>query len=162
MTGHMFGAAGGAEAIATIMALREGICPPTINLDTPDPECDLDYTPNVAVKAPLTLGLSNSFGFGGHKGHFPGNPIVPGVILCEIMAQSCFPLFMEDLPGKLALYRGLDAVKFRSTVKPGDECEITARLVDHKGNVYVCDAQLSVAGKRAAQARITVALVPQE
>lgn len=96
------------------------------------------------------------------EGHFPGNPIVPGVILCEIMAQSCFPLFMEDLPGKLALYRGLDAVKFRSTVKPGDECEITARLVDHKGNVYVCDAQLSVAGKRAAQARITVALVPQE
>ena len=67
MTGHMFGAAGGAEAIATIMALREGICPPTINLDTPDPECDLDYTPNVAVKAPLTLGLSNSFGFGGHN-----------------------------------------------------------------------------------------------
>ena len=67
MTGHMFGAAGGAEAIATIMALKEGICPPTINLDTPDPECDLDYTPNVAVKAPLTLGLSNSFGFGGHN-----------------------------------------------------------------------------------------------
>ena len=67
MTGHMFGAAGGAEAIATIMALKEGICPPTINLDTPDPECDLDYTPNVAVKAPLTLGISNSFGFGGHN-----------------------------------------------------------------------------------------------
>ena len=95
------------------------------------------------------------------EGHFPGNPIVPGVILCEIMAQSCFPLFMEDLPGKLALYRGLDAVKFRSTVKPADTCDITARLIDQKGNVYVCDAQLSVGGKRAAQARITVALVPQ-
>jgi beta-ketoacyl-acyl-carrier-protein synthase II len=66
MTGHMFGAAGAAEAIATILALREGICPPTINLDTPDPECDLDYTPNKPVKADLTLGISDSFGFGGH------------------------------------------------------------------------------------------------
>ena len=67
MTGHMFGAAGAAEAIATILALKEGIIPPTINLDCPDPECDLDYTPNVAVKSPITLGLSNSLGFGGHN-----------------------------------------------------------------------------------------------
>lgn len=66
MTGHMFGAAGAAEAIATVLALRDGICPPTINLDTPDPECDLDYTPNKAVKTDLTLGISDSFGFGGH------------------------------------------------------------------------------------------------
>lgn len=67
MTGHMFGAAGAAEAIATVLALRDGICPPTINLDTPDPECDLDYTPNKAVKADLTIGISDSFGFGGHN-----------------------------------------------------------------------------------------------
>ena len=67
MHGHMFGATGAAEAIATVMALRDGIVPPTINLDNPDPACDLDYTPNVAVKAPLTLGLSDSFGFGGHN-----------------------------------------------------------------------------------------------
>ena len=67
MHGHMFGATGAAEAIAAILALKEGIVPPTINLDTPDPECDLDYTPNVAVKAPLTLSLSDSFGFGGHN-----------------------------------------------------------------------------------------------
>lgn len=67
MHGHMFGATGAAEAIATIMALKEGIVPPTINLDTPDPECDLDYTPNKAVKTDLTLGLSDSFGFGGHN-----------------------------------------------------------------------------------------------
>ena len=66
MTGHMFGAAGAAEAIATLLALKDGICPPTINLDAPDPECDLDYTPNVAVKTPLTVGISVSFGFGGH------------------------------------------------------------------------------------------------
>ena len=67
MHGHMFGATGAAEAIAAILALGEGIVPPTINLDTPDPECDLDYTPNKAVKAPLTLALSDSFGFGGHN-----------------------------------------------------------------------------------------------
>lgn len=67
MHGHMFGATGAAEAIAAILALKEGIVPPTINLDTPDPDCDLDYTPNVAVEAPLTLSLSDSFGFGGHN-----------------------------------------------------------------------------------------------
>ena len=66
MTGHMFGAAGAAEAIATVLALRDGIIPPTINLDCPDPECDLDYTPNVAVKSDITLGISDSLGFGGH------------------------------------------------------------------------------------------------
>ena len=68
MHGHMLGASGAAEAVATVMALHEGIIPPTINLDNPDPACDLDYTPNKAVKAPLTLGLSDSFGFGGHNG----------------------------------------------------------------------------------------------
>ncbi|MBR0297534.1 MAG: beta-ketoacyl-ACP synthase II [Bacteroidales bacterium] len=67
MTGHMFGAAGAAEAIATILALKEGIIPPTINLDCPDPECDLDYTPNVALKSDITLGISDSLGFGGHN-----------------------------------------------------------------------------------------------
>ena len=66
MTGHMFGAAGAAEAIATILALRDRIIPPTINLDTPDPECDLDYTPNNAVRSDITLGISDSLGFGGH------------------------------------------------------------------------------------------------
>ncbi len=67
MTGHMFGAAGAAEAIATLLSLQEGVVTPTINLDAPDPECDLDYTPNKAVKAPVTLGISDSLGFGGHN-----------------------------------------------------------------------------------------------
>lgn len=67
MTGHMLGAAGAAEAIAAILALREGMVPPTINLCEPDPACDLDYTPNVARKADVTLALSNSLGFGGHN-----------------------------------------------------------------------------------------------
>lgn len=67
MTGHMFGAAGAAEAIATLMTLNEGIVTPTINLTAPDPECDLDYTPCEAVGCNVTLGISNSFGFGGHN-----------------------------------------------------------------------------------------------
>ena len=67
MTGHMLGAAGAAEAIATVLSLKEGIITPTINLDTPDPECDLDYTPNKAQKHPFTLGISDSLGFGGHN-----------------------------------------------------------------------------------------------
>ncbi|MCA1295494.1 beta-ketoacyl-ACP synthase II [Paenibacillus sp. alder61] len=67
MTGHMFGAAGGAEAIALIQSLKEGVIPPTVNLDHPDPACDLDYVPHHARQAPLRIGLSNSFGFGGHN-----------------------------------------------------------------------------------------------
>lgn len=67
MTGHMFGAAGGAEAIALIQSLKEGVIPPTVNLDHPDPACDLDYVPHHARQAPLHIGLSNSFGFGGHN-----------------------------------------------------------------------------------------------
>ncbi|MFC8687193.1 beta-ketoacyl-ACP synthase II [Brevibacillus porteri] len=67
MTGHMFGAAGGAEAIALIKSLQEGIIPPTINQEEQDSDCDLDYVPNTARRATLTIGMSNSFGFGGHN-----------------------------------------------------------------------------------------------
>ena len=67
-TGHMLGAAGAAEAVAAVLALKNGTVPPTIHLDEVDPECDLDYTPNKAVRADLTLALSISLGFGGHNG----------------------------------------------------------------------------------------------
>ena len=66
MTGHMIGAAGAAELLASALALRDGIIPPTIGLTDPDPECDLDYTPLRAVRRPVTMALSNSLGFGGH------------------------------------------------------------------------------------------------
>lgn len=66
--GHLLGAAGAAEAIAAILALVNSEIPPTINLDEPDPECDLDYTPNKAVKADITIAISDSLGFGGHNG----------------------------------------------------------------------------------------------
>jgi 3-oxoacyl-[acyl-carrier-protein] synthase II len=68
MTGHLLGAAGGVEAIFSILALREQVSPPTINLRTPDPQCDLDYVPNEARRMPIRVALSNSFGFGGTNG----------------------------------------------------------------------------------------------
>lgn len=67
MTGHALGAAGGLEAIALIKSIQEGIIPPTINQEVQDPICDLDYVPNIARKADLNIGISNSFGFGGHN-----------------------------------------------------------------------------------------------
>jgi 3-oxoacyl-[acyl-carrier-protein] synthase II len=68
MTGHLLGAAGGIEALFTILALRDQVAPPTINLEDPDPECDLDYVPNTAREMKLDIAMSNSFGFGGTNG----------------------------------------------------------------------------------------------
>jgi 3-oxoacyl-[acyl-carrier-protein] synthase II len=67
MTGHLLGAAGALEAIVCLKALAEGVVPPTINYEYPDPACDLDYTPNCARRRPLRVAMSNSFGFGGHN-----------------------------------------------------------------------------------------------
>jgi 3-oxoacyl-[acyl-carrier-protein] synthase II len=66
-TGHMLGAAGAVEFIISALVTREGIVPPTINYETPDPECDLDYTPNKSIRREVNAVLSNSFGFGGHN-----------------------------------------------------------------------------------------------
>jgi 3-oxoacyl-[acyl-carrier-protein] synthase II len=68
MTGHLLGAAGAVEAIFSILAIRDGVLPPTINLESPDPACDLDYVPGSARPAPVRTVLSNSFGFGGTNG----------------------------------------------------------------------------------------------
>lgn len=67
MTGHTLGAAGGVEAVATIKTIQDSLIPPTINYETPDPDCDLDYVPNQARRATVNVALSNSFGFGGHN-----------------------------------------------------------------------------------------------
>jgi 3-oxoacyl-[acyl-carrier-protein] synthase II len=68
MTGHLLGAAGVVEALFSVLSIRDNVAPPTINLDNPDPDCDLDYVPNVARQMPIDVALSNSFGFGGTNG----------------------------------------------------------------------------------------------
>ena len=68
MTGHLLGAAGGVEAVLTLLAIRDQVAPPTINLDNPDPQCDLDYVPNTAREMEIATAISNSFGFGGTNG----------------------------------------------------------------------------------------------
>src|SRR5262249_2757285 len=78
MTGHLLGAAGGIEAVVTALALQQGILPPTINYETPDPDCDLDYVPNVARKAEVDVAISNGFGFGGTNGTPAPRPPAPG------------------------------------------------------------------------------------
>ena len=67
MTGHLLGGAGALESLVCILAIRDGVIPPTINYETPDPECDLDYVPNVARQVPVKTAMTNSFGFGGHN-----------------------------------------------------------------------------------------------
>jgi 3-oxoacyl-[acyl-carrier-protein] synthase II len=67
MTGHLLGGSGGIEAVATVMAVHQDQVPPTVNLDHPDPGCDLDYVPHTSRKLTVEVALSNSFGFGGHN-----------------------------------------------------------------------------------------------
>ena len=77
MTGHLLGADGALEAVVCVLAIQNGIIPPTINLDEPDPQCDLDYVPNVARSATLDAVMTNSLGFGGHNASLVFRRYVP-------------------------------------------------------------------------------------
>lgn len=94
-------------------------------------------------------------------GHFPGNPIVPGVILCEMMAQSCGIIVKEEIPGNITLYAGLKDARFKSIVRPGDTCEILASLENRNGNLFFCSATLSVDGNLCCKAKPILALAPK-
>ena len=93
------------------------------------------------------------------QGHFPGEPVVPGVILCEIMAQSCALLMKEDLKGMTPLYTGIDNLRFKNIVKPGDLCEVTARLKSRRGPMFFCEAMLMVDGMLCCKGDLSFALI---
>lgn len=93
------------------------------------------------------------------QGHFPDNPIVPGVILCEIMAQSCALLMKDELKGMTPLYTGIDNLRFRNIVKPGDLCEVTARLKSRRGPMFFCEAVLMVEGMLCCKGDMSFALI---
>jgi 3-hydroxyacyl-[acyl-carrier-protein] dehydratase len=93
------------------------------------------------------------------KGHFPGNPVVPGVILCEIMAQSAVVLIAEEARGCTPFFAGLDGVKFKLPVKPGDTFETECILTKRKPPFYFAEGQGSVNGKLCVKASFSFALV---
>ena len=93
------------------------------------------------------------------RGHFPGNPIVPGVIQCEIMAQSCALLVKDEIQGKTTLYSGIDKVRFKNPVRPGDLCEITATLKNRRASIFYCQAELRVNGNLCCKGELSFALV---
>lgn len=89
------------------------------------------------------------------NGHFPGNPVVPGVILCEIVAQTSCALLQEEIKGKTPYYAGLDKVRFRQIVRPGDTLNILVKLVRSKMNVYVVSGEAKVNDKTAVSGEFT-------
>lgn len=93
------------------------------------------------------------------RGHFPGNPIVPGVIQLEIMAQSCALLFQKNICGKTILYTGVNNVRFKNIVRPGDLCEITTRKITVKGSIYFCQGELRVNGKLCCKGDLSFAIM---
>lgn len=93
------------------------------------------------------------------QGHFPGQPTVPGVILCEIMAQSCALLMLDDLVGKITLYTGIDNVRFKSQVVPGDTIEVEATLSSKRANLYFCEAKATVNGRLCVKGSLSFALI---
>ncbi|MCD8254209.1 MAG: beta-hydroxyacyl-ACP dehydratase [Oscillospiraceae bacterium] len=94
------------------------------------------------------------------QGHFPGNPVVPGVVLCEILAQSvCVLLAGEMSKGKTPMYTGLDKVRFKSPVKPGDTFETSCHITRSKGPFYFAEGTGSVDGRLCIKAEFSFAIV---
>ena len=96
------------------------------------------------------------------QGHFPGNPIVPGVILCEIMGQSSAILVLDELKGRLTLYSGLNDVRFRQPVHPGDTITVKAHITARKGLIFFVDATAYVDEKVACKGKLSFVLVDKE
>lgn len=96
------------------------------------------------------------------QGHFPGMPIVPGVIQCEMLAQTCCVLLADQVKGKITLFTGLEHVRFKHKVQPGDTLEIECSLVKSRPPFYFAKGKGSVNGELAVSAELSFALFPPE
>jgi 3-hydroxyacyl-[acyl-carrier-protein] dehydratase len=96
------------------------------------------------------------------QGHFPGNPVVPGVILCEMMAQASGLCLKELLIGRTPFYAGIDNVRFKRQVKPGDTIVITAKVVKQRALIFFVEAKAEVEGEICTQGNLTFALVDND
>jgi 3-hydroxyacyl-[acyl-carrier-protein] dehydratase len=96
------------------------------------------------------------------QGHFPGKPVVPGVILCEIMGQSSSLLLLDELKNRLTLYSGLNDVRFRQPVLPGDTLTIKSKITARKGLIFFIDATAYVGDKVVCKGKLSFVLVDRE
>ncbi len=96
------------------------------------------------------------------NGHFPGHPVVPGVIICEIMGQCSSLLVMEHLQGRTPLYSGIQNARFKSSVVPGDTIEVTAHITRQRGMIFFIEATAHVKEKLCTQADLSFALVDND
>ena len=96
------------------------------------------------------------------QGHFPEYPVVPGVILCEIMGQCSCALILDELPGRLTFYAGLDKVRFKNQVRPGDTITVKGKITSRRGLTFFVDADASVDGKLCARGTLIFMLVDKQ
>jgi len=93
------------------------------------------------------------------QGHFPGNPVVPGVVLCEMIGQSCAVLLGDMLVGKTTFFTGMNKVKFRRTARPGDTLTLVSRITRQNGPFYITEGEVLIDGQLAAHGEFSFALV---
>ncbi|MDR1758553.1 MAG: 3-hydroxyacyl-ACP dehydratase FabZ [Bacteroidales bacterium] len=96
------------------------------------------------------------------QGHFPGNPVVPGVILCEIMAQSSCLLIVSALVNRTPFYGGIDKVRFKRQVKPGETIDVYAHVTNHKGLLFQVQAEAKVGGQLCVSGNLTFMLIDND